>query len=295
MRQHDRELEVLHADLLRVQESFDRRIRMEARSASRRANDVEQHVGEVQKDVETLDKALKEVRELAEAAQKKAASTEAQLRAEVSALRTGAVVPAPASPTVLPNASTPMPTSPTSAVFIPSGWNSAIVPDFPELFEDFKGKRFTLLWRGSRDGFGVRDFHSHCDGHANTLTVILDTNGNIFGGFTPVRWSSPNPREAEADPSLKSFLFTLKNPHNVPARRFVLSAERDHYAIQRWSRCGPTFFDIGVSDKCNTSTDSYAGYFGQYYTNDTGLEDMTFFTGSQQFQVKEIEVFEITD
>jgi hypothetical protein len=29
-------------------------------------------------------------------------------------------------------------------------WNSAIVPDFPRHFEDFKKERFTLLWRGSR-------------------------------------------------------------------------------------------------------------------------------------------------
>jgi hypothetical protein len=67
---------------------------------------------------------------------------------------------------------------------------SLIVPDFPEILEDFRGERFTVLWRGSRDGFGVGDFHKRCDGHANTLIVILDTDGNIFGGFTPVEWES---------------------------------------------------------------------------------------------------------
>jgi hypothetical protein len=59
--------------------------------------------------------------------------------------------------------------------------------------------------------------------------VILDTDGNIFGGFTPVEWES---RYGEkADPSLMSFLFTLKNPHNVPARRFALKAEKKNKAI----------------------------------------------------------------
>jgi hypothetical protein len=52
----------------------------------------------------------------------------------------------------------------------------------------------------------------------------LDTNGNIFGGFTPVKWDSYTGHKA--DPSLKSFLFTLKNPHNFPARRFALKAEK---------------------------------------------------------------------
>jgi hypothetical protein len=61
-----------------------------------------------------------------------------------------------------------------------------IVAHFPDIFAEFRGKRLSLLWRGGRDGFGARDFHRRCDGHANTLTLILDTKGNTFGGFTPV-------------------------------------------------------------------------------------------------------------
>jgi hypothetical protein len=34
----------------------------------------------------------------------------------------------------------------------------------------------------------ARHFHGRCDGHAPTLTLIQDTEGNIFGGFTPVEW-----------------------------------------------------------------------------------------------------------
>jgi hypothetical protein len=132
-------------------------------------------------------------------------------------------LPAPAPPperlAVVPIASVPAPTSPAPAVFIPSGWNSAIVPDFPKLFEDFKQKQFSLLWRGSRDGFGADELHRHCNGHPNTLTVILDTKGNIFGGFTPMRWNSTS--GCLTDPGAKSFIFTLKNPHNFPARRFA--------------------------------------------------------------------------
>jgi hypothetical protein len=138
--------------------------------------------------------------------------------------------------------SAPAPTSPVSAVSPPpSGWNSETVPDFPKLFEDFKKKRFTLLWRASRDGFGARDFHSRCNGHPNTLTVILDTNGNIFGGFTPVQWESRTKEQYEkADPSLKTFLFTLTNPHNVPARKFALKAEKRRGAIWCNSDGGPS-------------------------------------------------------
>jgi hypothetical protein len=166
--------------------------------------------------------------------------------------------------------------------------------DFPAIFAEFKEKQFTLLWRGSRDGFGVGDFHKRCDGHANTLTVILDTNGNIFGGFTPVKWESSIFGKDKADPSQKSFLFTLKNPHDFPARRFELKAETKNKAICCDSTLGPGFGDITVQDNCNTNADSWTGRLGSTYTNDTGLDEEIFFTGSNHFQVKEVEVFEIS-
>jgi archaellum component FlaC len=212
MQDGKREIASLRRELGRVQHSSEERIRTEAESASRRANEVEKHVGEVRSKVETLRNALSEVKILAEGAKQKAESMEAQLgrvarlEGEVSALST------------------------RFSVLAPSRWNSAIVPDFPKLFDEFREQTFSLLWRGSRDGFGKDDFHRRCDRHPNTLTVILDTNGNIFGGFTPVEWEARNWNEKyenenncwKADPNLKSFLFTLKNPHNVPARKFAL-------------------------------------------------------------------------
>jgi hypothetical protein len=68
--------------------------------------------------------------------------------------------------------------------------DSRIISDFPKIVAEFREKRVSLLWRGRRDGFGAKDFHRLSDGHANTLTVILDTKGNVFGGFTAVEWES---------------------------------------------------------------------------------------------------------
>jgi hypothetical protein len=198
-------------------------------------------------------------------------------------------------------------TTPPSAKAGGTALDSEIISDFPEIFAEFRGKRFSLLWRGGRDGFGARDFHGRCDGHANTLTLIEDTDGNIFGAFTPLEWESRNWNGIngkgdncyKADPSLKSFIFTLKNPHNVPARRFALKAEKKNEAIYCDSENGPDFNDITVKDNCNAGTDSYNSLFGERYTNDTGLggepPENTFFTGSEDYQVKEIEVFEITN
>jgi hypothetical protein len=118
--------------------------------------------------------------------------------------------------------------------------DSRVVWSFPPLFDEFHGKRFVLLWRGSRNGFGARDFHGRCDGHANTLTLILETVGNVFGGFAPLQWESDSSGEDKYDHSLKSFLFTLKNPHNIPARKFALNAEKKQRAIRCDSLCRPS-------------------------------------------------------
>jgi hypothetical protein len=175
------------------------------------------------------------------------------------------------------------------------GFNSAIILQFPALFAEWRGKRFNLLWRGERDGFGAKDFHDRCDGHINTLLLIEDKDGNIFGGFTPHKWECSHSME-KIDPSLKSFLFTLKNPHNHPARRFYLKVEeKNGRAIWSNSWWGPYFYDMIVSDNCHANSFSETSNFGTTYTNDTGMDGATFFTGSGTFQVKEIEVFEITD
>jgi hypothetical protein len=178
--------------------------------------------------------------------------------------------------------------------------DSRIISDFLEIFTEFRGKHFELLWRGSRDGFAASEFHRRCDGHPNTLTVILDTKGNIFGGFTPVKWESLkwNGKDGnednckKGDNSQKSFVFTLKNQHNVEAKRFALKAEKKEEAIWCESGWGPFFWDIVIYDNCNRSTNSFTA-LGTCYINDTGIDGSEFFPGSFYFKVKEIEVFEI--
>jgi hypothetical protein len=133
--------------------------------------------------------------------------------------------------------------------------------------------------------------------------VILDTKGNIFGGFTPVEWESrTNSPYEKGDDSQKSFLFTLKNPHNIPARKFVLKSGKKRASIYCYYSYGPSFgygfwglqSDFGVQNNCNANTESWTS-LGSCYKNDTRLDGDIVFTGSHYFKVTEIEVFEITD
>jgi hypothetical protein len=112
-------------------------------------------------------------------------------------------------------------------------------------------------------------------------------------GFTPVEWESGH--IFKVDPSLKSFFFTLKNPHNFPASKFSLTASMERMGLFCGSSYGPVFgHDIIVYGNCNANTGSQSS-LGCSYENDTGLDGETVFAGSNHFTVKEIQVFEVRD
>jgi hypothetical protein len=172
-------------------------------------------------------------------------------------------------------------------------FDSKIIPTVPSVLEEFSLKRWQLLYRGTDDGFRSSDFHRKCDGHGNTLTVIVTTNNFIFGGFTPVPWDSSG--TYKPDSAKKSFLFTLKNSRKIKERKFGMSTTAN--AIYCNGSYGPTFGDshsMIVTDQCNANTSSYTNLTG-VYINDTGITNTEVFTGQQYFQVKDIEIFAIID
>jgi hypothetical protein len=169
---------------------------------------------------------------------------------------------------------------------------SNILKDIPSILKDFETKTWTLLYRGTRDGFGSANFHSKCDQQSNTLTIILTTAGYVFGGFSPTAWDSSN--SYKADNTGKSFLFSLKNARNSEPKIFPLS--NPSYSICCHSSYGPIFGngnDIYVLNNCDQSASSCTN-LGVGYKNDTGIASQEVFTGESTFQVKEIEVFSIS-
>jgi hypothetical protein len=153
---------------------------------------------------------------------------------------------------------------------------------FPELEalllrESFQIQLFPRYW-----GFGFRGRHPS--------QVVVSGSSAVFRSAHNRHYKDYN-----SDTSLKNFLFTLNNPHNVPARRFALKQEMKDWAIYCNSGAGPAWSGgITVHDNCNADRRSLTCGFGDKYINDTGLDAMTFFTGSPNSQVKEIEGFEIS-
>ena len=53
-----------------------------------------------------------------------------------------------------------------------------------------KIKAFSLLYRGSRDGWRDTDFYMHCFNKSPNLVIMKSKAGRIFGGFTRIPWRS---------------------------------------------------------------------------------------------------------
>ena len=160
---------------------------------------------------------------------------------------------------------------------------SFLPSDFTEMRLKFK-----LVYRGSRDGMTAANFHLMCDGMDDTVSVIEDTNGNVFGGFADKAWSMKTSHVK----SEESFLFSLKSslgnePVNFPVNktdRNSLCHHPNHMCAFGSGdlcvlplNCGQSSINIGTSYQNPSSA-----YSGQYCTG-----------GSQTFQIHEIEVYQI--
>jgi hypothetical protein len=172
------------------------------------------------------------------------------------------------------------------------------------LCEFDRNKTLSLLYRGSRDGFGASHFHSKCDGKSPTLTIIKTDEGYIFGGYTQAKWNSSN--ATVIDPN--AFIFSFKNAMNTQFK----SKAQSNCGIVCGSKFGPCFghnydansginicsysydphrsTDICVTDQANTNGNSSSG-FPRYYSNNGNLQQYCLNGGQHNFVVSEIEVF----
>jgi hypothetical protein len=97
---------------------------------------------------------------------------------------------------------------------------------------------FNLVWRGSLDGFGAKEFRSRCDGHANTLTLIRDASGNIFGSFAPVESESLSSDRMESTEILElTFVIDHKTFPTSAVEAMVRSpAVGEQREVDAWAR-----------------------------------------------------------
>eukprot|EP01098_Paradermamoeba_levis_P015480 TRINITY_DN790_c0_g1_i2.p1 TRINITY_DN790_c0_g1~~TRINITY_DN790_c0_g1_i2.p1 ORF type:complete len:340 (+),score=80.11 TRINITY_DN790_c0_g1_i2:39-1022(+) len=163
---------------------------------------------------------------------------------------------------------------------------------FHQVFPD--AKDIKLLYRASRDGWGVKSFHQKCDNFRGTVTLV-QAGKNVFGGYTNSLWNGGGGASDGV-----SFLFSLRNPTETHiGERFPNHGPHGQQSIYADPSYGPAFgggFDLYIAANANTNADSYTE-LGHSYSHPKlkyRTQDIqTFFCGSYKFTPTEVEVFSI--
>ena len=145
--------------------------------------------------------------------------------------------------------------------------------------------RFKLLYRGSRDGMTAATFHQLCDSKDDTVSVIEDTNGNVFGGFADKAWSTKSSRPR----SQKSFLFSLKSSMGDGVVKFPVNLTNPNSLLHHSTyMCAFGNGDLYIIPENSESAIS----IGTSYQNPSSAYSRQYCTGGHKtFTVHEIEVY----
>ncbi len=140
---------------------------------------------------------------------------------------------------------------------------------------------FELIYKATRDGDDVKDFHKLCDEIAPTLTLGKTKNGNRFGGYTSVALTKNSSDNAINDPN--AFVFSID-------KKYKYNTHNPSYAVRSHSSRGPCFggscpFYIG--NKCLTQNTSYSNPSNDYNSPPYVL------TGAEYFTLEELEVYKV--
>ena len=107
------------------------------------------------------------------------------------------------------------------------------------------------IYQATVDGDTTAKFHSKCDGHANTLTVIKSTNNKIFGGFTSLAYHSLN---GQYYYDSNAFIFSLNNLEIYE----VNQKENSVWIGSSYSIMFGSGYDIYLPDKCLSNSQNYS-------------------------------------
>ena len=78
--------------------------------------------------------------------------------------------------------------------------------DQKQLSEWIGGRhKYTLLYKISRDGCNATTFHTNCNNKGATVTVLYNSNGSVYGGYTSLSWKNIGNYGIDQ----KAFLFRL--------------------------------------------------------------------------------------
>ena len=145
-----------------------------------------------------------------------------------------------------------------------------------------KNIRYNILFYSKVDGDKATTFHKKCDKARKSLVLIMDTNGNRFGGFTMRDWGGNCIQKKDE----KAFIFSLD-------KNKIYGILPDQVAIGCYPTFGPIFFGCQIRVYDNFFTKGGSTYLkGLNYATE---EDYELTNGNQAYGIKELEVYEVKE
>ena len=107
---------------------------------------------------------------------------------------------------------------------------------------DYPNFKFNLLYRGSRDGYNSKAFHTLCDGKSKTLILIKSwEHEKVFGGWVSVEWQDCG--AYLEDPEAFIFSVSYKQKFQIKTPDFAI------FLGQEYLLCFGS--DIMITNNCN--------------------------------------------
>lgn len=153
----------------------------------------------------------------------------------------------------------------------------------------FKNLIFERIYSAKLNGDSASTFHLYCDNKGPTMTLIKDTEGNIFGGFTNIPWKSTISAEWVGNDPF-AFLFSINK------QKIILhDNDTQEKTVTMCKSNGPIFGDddLVISDNCTSNQESWNFMKNSYGKKDNSVTKSYFTGGKIEFQVSDYEVFSV--
>ena len=154
------------------------------------------------------------------------------------------------------------------------------------LFKNWINKgniKISMIYKATVDSDFANAFHTKCDNHSPTITLVKTDQGLRFGGYTTKTWNCDIDCKDDND----AFLFSLdrKKKYNVK--------KGTECAIYCNSEYGPTFgegFDLCLCDNYMGVNGSYS-YFPVSYGKGSSANELT--GKNFNFRIADVEVYQV--
>ncbi|CAB5336655.1 unnamed protein product [Rhizophagus irregularis] len=152
--------------------------------------------------------------------------------------------------------------------------------------------KLELIYLGIRDGFSNKSFRNKCNGRmANLVLIKVKQSNKIFGGFSPIGFSSLGESEegyfvennGRFYNSSNNFIFSFE--HNSDTKYMEISrVVNSNKAIFDNRHCG---FDFGLGSLCMSGYTLYVNNYNENYENNLNIRAI--------YTIAEIETFNVED